>query len=70
MYKKFLKENLEILKDLFVKGNIQNIRSIKCAIQDFERIYVILKEKGVEETIEIYYKTFLAYTLVLKTGKN
>lgn len=53
MYKKFLKENLEILKDLFVKGDIQNIRSIKCAIQDFERIYVILKDKGVEETIKI-----------------
>mgnify|MGYP004478698419 FL=1 len=69
MYKKFLKENLEILKDLFVKGDIQNIRSIKCAIQDFERIYVILKDKGVEETIKIYYQTFLAYTLVLKTGK-
>lgn len=68
-YKNFLIENKMSLVNVFVGGSIANIRSIKCAIQDFERVFVELRKKGIADDLPIYFQTFVAYTLLLKTGK-
>lgn len=68
-YKNFLIENKMSLVNVFAVGNIANIRSIKCAIQDFERVFVELRKKGIADDLPIYFQTFVAYTLLLKTGK-
>ena len=68
-YKNFLIKNRMSLVNVFVGGNIANIRSIKCAIQDFERVFVELRKKEIEDDLLIYFQTFVAYTLLLKTGK-
>ncbi len=44
-----------------------NIRSIKCGLRDFERIYVILKDKGISK-IENYLLSFLAYYIAFRAG--
>ncbi len=38
-YKKFLLNHLEGIVNVFTAGEIENIRSLKCAIQDFKRRY-------------------------------
>src|SRR5699024_4311540 len=68
-YKDFLIENKMNLINVFVGGNIANIRSIKCAIQDYERVFVELKKKGIADDLPIYFQTFVAYTLLLKANK-
>ena len=68
-YKQFLNQNLVLLNNIFISGDIKNVRSIKCAIQDFERIYVILEDKCDLDLIKNYYQTFLVYILLLKAGK-
>lgn len=68
-YKCFLIENKMSLVNVFVSGGIANIRSIKCAIQDFQRVFVELRKKGIADELPIYFQTFVAYTLLLKTGK-
>ena len=44
-YKQFLIENKMSLVNVFLSGDIANIRSIKCAIQDFQRVFVELRKK-------------------------
>lgn len=68
-YKHFLTENEMSLVNVFTSGSIANIRSIKCAIQDFQRVFVELRKKGIKDDLLIYFQTFVAYTLLLKTGK-
>lgn len=68
-YKDFLIENKMNLINVFVGGNIANIRSIKCAIQEFERVFVELRKKGIADDLPIYFQTFVAYTLLLKADK-
>ncbi len=68
-YKQFLIENKMSLVNVFASGSIANIRSIKCAIQDFQRVFAELRKKGIEDDLPIYFQTFVAYTLLLKTGK-
>ena len=44
-----------------------NIRSLKCAVQDFNRIYDILAKKGVQD-ISGWFLSFTAFMLVYKMG--
>lgn len=57
------------LVSVFTSGSIANIRSIKCAIQDFQRVFIELRKKGIEDDLPIYFQTFVAYTLLIKTGR-
>ena len=50
-----------------LKQRPHNIRSFKCAIQDFERIYRILDEKQIESK-EKWLFTYLAYVLTFRAG--
>lgn len=68
-YKNFLIENKMCLVSVFTSGSIANIRSIKCAIQDFQRVFIELRKKGIEDDLPIYFQTFVAYTLLIKTGR-
>lgn len=68
-YKKFLMENRMCLVSVFASGSISNIRSIKCAIQDFQRVFTELRRKEIEDDLPIYFQTFVAYTLLIKTGR-
>lgn len=68
-YKDFLLENQMCLVSVFTSGSIANIRSIKCAIQDFQRVFIELRRKGIEDELPIYFQTFVAYTLLIKTGR-
>lgn len=68
-YKNFLIENKMCLVNVFTSGSNANIRSIKCAIQDFQRVFNELRRKGIEDDLLLYFQTFVAYTLLVKTGK-
>lgn len=49
-YKRFLKENTDLLKQVFAESNSDNIRTIKCIIADFERFYNVWEESGIDNT--------------------
>ena len=50
-----------------LKQRPHNIRSFKCAIQDFERIYRILEEKQIENR-GMWLLTYLSYVLSFRAG--
>lgn len=68
-YKHFLIENKMRLVSVFTSGSIANIRSVRCAIQDFQRVFHELRKKGIEDDLLIYFQTFVVYTLLIKTGR-
>ena len=68
-YKKFLEEHVTDLVNVFCSGGIENIRSIKSAIQDFQRIFTKLKIQEVDEDMLLFFQTFVAFTLLFKEGK-
>lgn len=53
-------------KKILVKP--QNIRSLKCAVSDFERIYILLVEKNFEN-LDKYFFAFISYAICLKSGQ-
>ena len=53
-------------RELF-KRKPHNIRSLKCAIQDFKRIYCLLDEKQIDKK-ERWLTSFLAYVLSFRAG--
>ena len=50
-----------------LKHRPHNIRSLKCAIQDFKRIYVLLNEKHIDNK-EKWLFTYLSYVLCFRAG--
>lgn len=68
-YKTFLKDNQEFLVSIFENGSINNIRSVKCAIQDFERVFNVLISKGIKEDLFKYFQAFVAFMLMMKADK-
>lgn len=50
-----------------LKHRPHNIRSLKCAIQDFKRIYVLLDEKHIDSR-EKWLFTYLSYVLCFRAG--
>lgn len=69
LYKEFLKEHRTDLINVYHSGNSHNIRSIKCAVQDFQRLFIELKKKGIDEELGNYFQTFIAFVLEFKEGK-
>lgn len=69
-YKNFLLKHTSNLVDVFTIANTENIRSIKCAIQNFERVFLELQEKKVDEKhLLIFLRTFVTFSLLSKSGK-
>ena len=56
-YKEFIKNNTDLIKQVFVESGSDNLRSIKKIITDFERVYSAMKKVGVpnEFTPKILY---------------
>ena len=46
-YKDFLKENSALLKQVFTESQSNNLRTLKSAVADFERIYTAWEESGI-----------------------
>lgn len=59
-------DKLKQIKDI-LKTRQHNIRSLKSALQDFERLYTILTSIGISD-IDKWFYTFVACTLVAKAG--
>ena len=61
-----LESNEEKICDL-LKHRPHNIRSLKCAMQDFRRVYALLDEKQIENK-EKWFFTYLSYVLCFRAG--
>ena len=66
--------HIDELKDLISKGRLHNLRSFKCALQDFYRLYELLKEdKGsgrkAAEHMEKWLYTFVCCMLAAKASQ-
>lgn len=77
-YKGFVKECEEGILELFAPDRntynesqnskrTHNIRSLKCAIRDFYRVYAILVEKGFEDIDKRFY-SFISYMIAYKAN--
>ena len=75
-YRKFLLNNEPLILGVFERElaadgeeaeKPHNIRSLKCALQDFYRIYQGLAKSDIEQ-IDRYLYTFIAYTLAARYG--
>ena len=75
-YTAFLAENERLIYDIFAgdlsdrKSRLHkyhNIRSLKCALQDFSRLYEVLAELQIPE-IDQYFSSFLVYVIVSRNG--
>ncbi len=77
-YADFLAENEQIIYDVFCAGlsdrkskikKYHNIRSLSCALKEFYRLYVMLKELQAPE-IEQYLYSFVVYMIISRNGIN
>ena len=68
-YKEFLNKNRNRICNVFNKNEIKKLRSLKCAIQDFERVYQTFKELDYMTKIDETFISFLTYVLDVKAGK-
>lgn len=68
-YRDFLVNNKLNLIKVFNCGKIHNIRSVKCAIQDFERLYLMFKTEGFLDELVEHFQSFVAFMLEYKAGK-
>ena len=60
-------ENEKEKKQELLKHRPHNIRSLKCAIQDFRRVYSLLVEKHIDNK-EKWLFTYLSYVLCFRAG--
>ena len=69
-YLSFLQENRESLISLLKDCELHNIRSLRCGLQDFERVFLWCREEGIpEEDIRRYFSSFVLFTMLAKNGK-
>lgn len=67
-YKSFLNNNISITKRVFRDSKTNNIRSLKCAIQDFERVFDCLIQFDINDDSKIrFFSTFLVLDIENKT---
>lgn len=68
-YKKFLLDHSADIIKVFMSGESENIRSLKCGIQDFQRVYLVLTQYGLYDELDKYLCAFIALVLCFKEGK-
>ena len=70
-YKLFLKENSDLLKQVFQESKSNNLRTLKTALADFERIYAAWVETNVPvDNMKWALYTFTAEVFVSRTPKK
>ena len=68
-YSGFLKSNTEIITELFVESKSDNIRSLKCALQDFERVFNCIKQYNfTDQQNTCFLSSFLILEFEYKAG--
>lgn len=69
-YKSFLKSCESEIQSAFaseVSNGPHNIRSLKCALQDFYRVYVLVKQYGLDN-LPLWLSNFITYMLAFKAN--
>ena len=69
LYKRFLERQKEDIIRIFNCGSCDNIRSVKCAIQDFERIFDAISGKVSEGDLNGFFVMFMVFMLLFRDGK-
>lgn len=69
LYKEFLIRQKEDIIKIFNCGSFDNIRSVKCAIQDFERIYDAISGKVSHEDLNGFFVMFMVFVLLFRDKK-
>lgn len=67
-YKGFLQKNEKQICDMFCNGEIKNLRSLKCGLQDFQRVYKIYSKMDYMSQIADILISFLIFSLECKAG--
>ena len=69
-YRLFLEENRDELLSLLEDLELHNIRSLRCGLQDFERVRAWCLEEGLPaEEIRRIFSSFVLFTMLAKNGK-
>lgn len=69
-YLAFLRENAGELSAVLEVCELHNIRSLRCGVQDFERIYGLCREADLPpEAIRKFFSSFVLFTILAKGGK-
>ncbi len=69
-YLLFLQESRESLISLLRDCELHNIRSLRCGLQDFERVFLWCREERIpEDDIRRYFSSFVLFTMLAKNGK-
>ena len=58
----------EKLAEIRAAHNPHNLRSFRCAIQDFHRVYCLLNSQRIEEPLEEWLYAFVMFTMAAKAG--
>ena len=69
LYKEFLERQKEDIIRIFHCGSCDNIRSVKCAIQDFERIFDAISGKVSDEDLNGFFVMFMVFMLLFRDKK-
>ena len=70
-YKEFLKKNLNTIYFVFMESGLNNIRSLKAALVEFERVYLLWKDHNfpMDRLPDVLY-SFCAVFFEYRTGKQ
>lgn len=68
-YKVFLENQKKLLVHILNIGMSKNLRSIKCSIQSFERLYDVLSKQIKEKDINKFFSSFVTFSQMYKEGK-
>lgn len=69
-YKKFLVRRKKLIEQIFIESGTDNIRSLKCALQDFERVYKkVLELKIADNVAERFFSVYLCLLFEYKQGE-
>lgn len=69
LYKRFLERQKEDIIRIFNCGSCDNIRSVKCAIQDFERIFDAISGRVSVEDLNGFFVMFIVFMLLFRDRK-
>lgn len=68
-YRAFLDERKGMIERVFKGSMTENIRSLKCALQDFERVYQIIISQSISsKNTELFFAAFLIGEFEIKSG--
>lgn len=72
-YKEFLEQSKSELKGILRIDDIKNFRSVKCGMQDFKRVYDLLKQMAPDDILDkilaSFFQAFIIFTIWTKAGK-